>query len=195
MRFGTQNRAVEFRSGSSHRDLSGKISLAAIGFGCSRFNTVGHLIPITEALFPVRYTQSPQEALSSWGVDTKDLGISVGNDQAVLLYGRSLFPRFYRPGDGEQGSNWVAYAPLEFCHMGFELISADAITPVVVMLDRPPVNFPNRTDAVILAVPASAEVKGKQVNYMAAKWIVLNTDPVVVVRGLENPPEQCRLKP
>jgi hypothetical protein len=79
--------------------------------------------------------------------------------------------------------------------MGFELIDTDQIGAVLVTLDRPPASFPNREDALVIGKETTVEVKGKQIPVLVADWVVLKTKPVTIVKGLDGPPEHCRLKP
>ncbi len=166
---------------------------------CIGFVTIGSVIPLTEAIYQQRYPpvtpESVTRLMEEWGANDPQLLAEINSNEVTLRYGRELFPRFYRPGDGEQGSKWAAYAPYDFCRMGFELIDTDRIGAVVVTLDRPPAYFPSRMDAVVVGEETTGLVKGKPEPLFAAKWIVLHTDPVTIVRGLDTPPDRCRLKP
>ena len=75
--------------------------------------------------------------MEEWGANNPQLLADINSGGENLRYGRELFPRFYRPGDGELGSKWAAYAPYDYCRMGFEFIDTDQIGAVVVTLDRP----------------------------------------------------------
>lgn len=166
---------------------------------CLGLVLLGAIIPITESLFPQRYqlitNATAPKVLADWGVTDPELLAAAGQDGRVIRLGRELFPRFYRPGVGEQGSNWAAYAPLDECRMGFELIDTEQIGAVLVMLDRPPAYFPNRADALVIGLETTVEVKGKSVPVLMADWVVLHTNPVTVVKRLDAPAEHCRLKP
>ncbi len=169
-----------------------KLTLAAI-----LLLMVGSFIPLVESVFPERYqplnTDSAKELMASWQVTDRN-GMLGSVDDPVILYGRELFPRFYKPGVGEQGSNWVAYAPLDFCRMGFVMVGADGISQVIVTLDKPPQMFPNRMDAIVIGTKSEAEVNGKMIEFTSARWIILHTSPVTIVEGLTEPPQKCRLK-
>ncbi len=159
---------------------------------------VGSLIPITEMVFPKRYEALTRAdiptLLKDWGVDPAAAKTLLAEPDVTFIYGRELYPRYYRPGDGEMGSNWVAYAPLDFCRMGFVITGPAGIDQAVVMLDRPPRSFPNRSDTLVLGRISSAEVRGKPVEYLQADLIILRGNPPVVVEGLREAPARCRLQ-
>ncbi len=159
---------------------------------------VGSLIPITEEVFPQRYKEVTREnipvLLKSWGVKPDQIEALLADPQVVFRYGRELYPRFYKPGVGEGGSNWVAYAPLDFCRMGFVLTGQAGIDQVLVTLERPPQVFPNRADTLVIGKPASALVRGKEVEYIQALGIIQPGQPAVIVEGLTEAPAKCRLQ-
>lgn len=170
-----------------------KLSLTAI-----LILLVGAWIPLTEAIFPQKYTRIEAaqlgEVLTDWVVDPNAIQTTATQSDAVILFGRELYPRFYKPGVGEAGSNWVAYAPLDFCRMGFVLIGPDDIAQVIVTLDKPPLYFPNRSDVIVVGIKTTADVKEQPIEYIQAKWIIFKGNPSVIVEGLESPPDKCRLK-
>jgi hypothetical protein len=157
---------------------------------------VGSFIPLTERVFQQQYqtlnTTQLRDKLKTWNVDPTRATELAANSQTVILFARELYPRFYKLGLGEGGSNWAAYAPLDFCRMGFVTVGSDGIHQVIVTLARPPKNFPSRSDAIVLGQKASAEVNGKPVEYIRAELIVLKGPPPVIVNGLDSPPDTCR---
>ncbi len=159
---------------------------------------IGSFIPITEQVFPKKYqafTSAEIPALvKQWGVDPTMVVDLLADSGVTYVYGRELYPRFYKPGIGEMGSNWVAYAPLDFCRMGFVMSGPAGIDQVLVTLDRPPQVFPNRSDTLAVGRIATGYVRGKAVEYLHADLIIQPGNPPVVIEGQKEPPVRCRLQ-
>jgi hypothetical protein len=159
---------------------------------------IGSIIPVTEGVFPTRYKPLARDEvptiLKSWGVDPALAKNLLADPAVTYVFGRELYPRFYRPDDGEMGSNWVAYAPLDFCRMGFVMTGPAGIDQVLVTLARPPQNFPNRSDTLALGRVTTGYVRGKAVEYLHADLIIQPGNPPVILEGLNEPPARCRLQ-
>jgi hypothetical protein len=69
----------------------------------------GAILPIGENLYPEIY---PPEAPPAW-VEAVGLGESIEDTGYVLVHGRTLFPRYYLPGEGEAGSTYRTLYPLD----------------------------------------------------------------------------------
>ncbi len=180
-------------SGSNGRLFTGRGVLLA-----AELLLIGSLIPITEAVFPLRYEMVNKEnlpqLLDRWGVQPDQIESILSDTDIEIRYGLELYPRFYKPGIGEGGSNWVAYAPLDFCRMGFVMTGPQGVDQVLVMLERPPKVFPSRADTLVIGKPASALVRGKPIDYIQALWIIQPGEIPVVIKGLTEPPQKCRLQ-
>jgi len=159
---------------------------------------IGSLIPITEAVFPQRYeiitSDTLPALLRTWGVKPDQLEKIIAEPDMVIRYGLELYPRFYKPGIGEAGSTWASYAPLDFCRMGFVVTGPQGVEQVLVMLDRPPKVFPSRADTLVIGKRASALVRGKPIEYIQALWIIQPGESPVIIEGLIEPPQKCRLQ-
>jgi hypothetical protein len=175
-----------------------KLSMRSIGLAAMGLLLIGGIIPITESVFPQKYESLTRSdlirVLREWSVDPNAAKELLADPQVTFAYGRELYPRFYRPGIGEMGSTWVAYAPLDFCRMGFVITGPAGVDQVLVTLDRPPKVFPNRADTLVLGRMAFALVRGKSVEYLQAEMIIQPGNPPVVIEGLKEPPERCRLQ-
>lgn len=180
---------------------SGSEKVSALKFAVAGLSLllVGALIPITEHVFPNRYAQvdaaGAQQLLQRWSVDASQAASMLSDPESVVVYGREMYPRFYKPGVGEGGSSWASYASLNFCRMGFVMVTNNGIRQVLVMLDRPPASFANRSDALVIGKKTSLMVKDRPVEVVQAQWIVLKGTPPVVVTGLDSAPEKCRMQP
>jgi hypothetical protein len=157
---------------------------------------LGSFIPITEHLFPQRYPQDANatlQAVLKTNVDNaKEINALIALPGEEVIHGRELYPRYYRPGVGEGGSSWAAYAPLDFCRMGFLVVDSSSVEQVIVTVDHAPEIFPNRVDAFVIGKRATALVRGKPVEYLQADAIYLQTDPPVFLRGLSELPATCK---
>jgi hypothetical protein len=157
---------------------------------------LGSFIPITEHLFPQRYSQDANAALEAVlktnADNAKEISSLLAQPGTEVIHGRELYPRYYRPGVGEGGSSWAAYTPLDFCRMGFLVVDAGGIQQVIITVDHAPGVFPNRADAFVIGKRATAQVRGKPVEYLQADAIYLQTDPPVFLRGLSEAPATCK---
>jgi hypothetical protein len=149
-------------------------------FAAAAVLLVGAIIPLTELAYPQRY--GPIDAallpglLKSWGVAQ-----SISATDSQILYGRELYPRYYQPGTGEQGSNWVAFSPQDYCRMGFIVMGTDGVHQVIVRVNKPPEGFGNRADVVVLGKNAEGLVRGQSVVYVDAQTIILRDSSGVKV--------------
>jgi len=138
----------------------------------------GAAIPISEALIPRRYAHlTAQEALAAMRrlelppqqrAELDVLDRLVDDGKAVVVWGRALYPRFYRSGRGiTAGSPSPLTAPLAYNRLTFRLVGEQRVD-VVLPLEKPPADFPNAADA--FAVGCLAD------NYLSAfQVVVLNS--------------------
>jgi hypothetical protein len=106
---------------------------------------------IVDAAVPQRY-----ESLA--GSDVLDSLISFDNEEiqrflelnnATVVEGRALYPRFYRTGDGEPGEDWVAFMERDFPRLGFFLIGSEKVS-VIMPMDKSPEIFPHAADVIVV---------------------------------------------
>lgn len=115
----------------------------------------GAAAPILERAIPTRYTAAHQaemlqELFNSPLLSSEDRSAlqEVIDQGGVVLAGRSLYPRFYRFGEGEPGTNNpLSSAP--YRRIGFYL--AGPVSSVVILPDqRQPAYFPNGADVLVI---------------------------------------------
>jgi hypothetical protein len=123
------------------------------------FLVLGLAVPFSERAFPELYpvetqVQVASEILSSpslqnSGVDSKALSSFLNSENAVLVHGRALYPRYYYSGQGELGNGWAALKMREGGRFTFLVIQADGMRQVMLRLSKPPANFPNASSVLI----------------------------------------------
>jgi len=124
------------------------------------FLLAGASIPLAERAFPVRYPAADHaqlavrilasRAVRESGADLDALQAFLASDQAVVLYGRALYPRFYYSGQGELGNGWPAYAIREGSRLSFLMVKGDGMDQVLLRMGEPPKRFPNAADALVV---------------------------------------------
>ena len=124
------------------------------------FLLAGASIPLAERAFPVRYPAAERaqlagrilasRAVRESGADLNALQAFLASDDAVVMYGRALYPRFYYSGQGELGNGWPAYAIREGSRLSFLMVKGDGMDQVLLRLEEPPKRFPNAADALVV---------------------------------------------
>lgn len=118
----------------------------------------GAAAPILESAVPARYTAARQEQMlagllssSLLTCDDRAALQTVINQDGVVLAGSGLYPRFYRSGEGEPGTN-NPFSSAPYRRVGFYL--AGPISSAVVLPDqRQPDFFPNGADVLLIGCP------------------------------------------
>ena len=127
---------------------------------------VGMSLPLTELAFPKKYLPLTQEQLSV------TLGVTP-LDGEVIVYGRAVYPRYYRSGEGEPGTAKLGYEPNEQARLVFWLVGPEPGL-VIFPLDTAPEFFPSASDVWIMgnvdgdalyARIVKVEADGKSVIY------------------------------
>jgi hypothetical protein len=103
---------------------------------------VSGFLPITESIFPQKYSpKSQQEIVGQIGVQL--------NAGEVALYGRAIYPRYYKSGDGEPATDKLGYKPSKQARLVFYLIGPNQEL-VIFDLDKTPDFFPNTSDVFMI---------------------------------------------
>jgi hypothetical protein len=99
-------------------------------------------LPVTEFAFPNRYPPLAQEVI------TQRLGVQLEPGETAL-YGRAIYPRYYKSKDGEPGTAKLGYEPSEQARLVFYLVGpADEL--VIFNLKEAPGFFPNASDVYMV---------------------------------------------
>jgi hypothetical protein len=103
---------------------------------------IGVFLPITESIFPQKYPPKSQaEIAQTTGVQP--------NAGEVALYGRALYPRYYKSRDGEPGTDKLGYKPVKQARLVFYLIGPNREL-VIFNLEKTPDFFPNTADVFMI---------------------------------------------
>jgi hypothetical protein len=110
------------------------------------------LIPVfVDGLVPQRYDRKSKKvllvSLSLYG--EKEIDHFVADENAVVVEGRALYPRYYRAGEGEPGGGWAAFAERDYDRLGFSLIGAER-GGVIMPMEEPPGTFPHASDVIVV---------------------------------------------
>jgi hypothetical protein len=130
-------------------------------------------IPITERFIPDRYQDHDvqvvlsnlieQGSSSSSEINSGILQDFLRQTNAVALFGRGLYPRFYPSGQGHPDPNWPSYKPREYDRLGFILLGPQRES-VLFRTQKPPAYFPNAADILVVGC--------NQKDYIVAHLIV-----------------------
>ena len=117
---------------------------------------LGTLIPLLEFLPPTRYSDAalPINPAEICGLD----------EDATVIQGRALYPRFYGIDEGYGWGVWAAYNHYPFARVGF-LVAGPENMNVILPLDEAPAVFPHAEDVFVI---------GKhEEGYLLAQAIIL----------------------
>ncbi len=99
-------------------------------------------LPVTEFAFPNRYPALAQAAIAQ-RLDTQ---LEPGE---MALYGRAIYPRYYKSGEGEPGTAKLGYEPSKQARLVFYLVGP-AKELVIFNLKETPGFFPNGSDVYMV---------------------------------------------
>lgn len=120
---------------------------------------IGSIFPVTEVLFPRRYTPlTDQEALEMYRAAISSgeavgapplevLDAFLGQEEAQVVYGRGLYPRYLRSGLGFGGNNLV-YNPAPYSRLVWQMVGTyDGLVELPLL--NAPAFFPNTADVLV----------------------------------------------
>ncbi len=103
---------------------------------------VSGFLPITESIFPQKYLPKSQVEIA------QPIGVQP-NAGEVALYGRAIYPRYYKSGDGEPGTDKLGYKPSKQARLVFYLIGPNQQL-VIFNVEKVPDFFPNASDVFMI---------------------------------------------
>ncbi len=169
-----------------------------ISFGIILLLAAGSFIPLTELLFSrLSYAKtnpadtSPQDVMSRLDVDEgqkQQMLNYLDAPNTVVRYGLELYPRFYPSNEGEAGSYWAAYSPMDSCRMGFILLEQEKMSQAFIYLKNPPEEFPSRQKAILIG----ENVGNESTDIIKVKYVLLEGEEPILIEGLDNPIPNCR---
>lgn len=124
------------------------------------FFLLGAITPGVEWFIPQRYPlvdprlifdKFKQDPLVSQGEGVKDhLKELSSQKNSTALWGRALYPRFYKIGQGEPGSGWMAYKAKDYARLGFMMVTPSGDYQVILPVETSPQSFPNGSDVMLV---------------------------------------------
>jgi hypothetical protein len=127
-------------------------------------------IPLAERLIPERYPPGAVQttlAAEASAIDPAALQDFLSGENAVILVGRAMYPRFYPAGDGIPRAGWPSYATRDYPRLGFVLVGPQT-TPVVWPGEQPPLYFPNGSDVLVVGCERADHIEARLVALLDA---------------------------
>ena len=146
---------------------------------------MGAAVPIAERLVPTNDFENITSTAKETFVQTKTLSSAQINsflqqDNAVLLSGLALYPRYYTP----DSRIYMADLPINFAYLNFTLINNGA-QPIVLPLQNNPVDIPHTATVSVLGCKAN--------GYISAWAVVIHSQSPQVLSRVPNVPLACPL--
>jgi hypothetical protein len=124
------------------------------------FLAAGASLPLSEKVFPQRYPRaSPERILEeiesslpdekTGGFDAACFRKILAGNEAGIIQGRALYPRYYAPGDGEAFTDAGGYKVVDEGRLVFEM-AGQADQRVVFPVSRQPEFFPHASDVALI---------------------------------------------
>ena len=121
---------------------------------------IGAILPVSERVFPrvfsIQWTNTqraakwlPQGSLEKAGLQVGDLAAFLKDENATVLVGRVLYPRFYPANKGEP-DRLSPYSNRPYPRLVFEMIGPNQDQGVVLPMAKSPASFSQGIDAVVL---------------------------------------------
>jgi len=112
-------------------------------------------------------------------ISVKSFDRFLEQEQAVVLYGRGLYPSYMPVNVGELNYFFLAFAPRPYKRLVFQLIGPEEIG-VVLPLSSPPKTFPNATDVIVIGCNVRNGYISLLPGYVDALVVVLKSNPPVI---------------
>lgn len=137
-------------------------------------------LPVAQAVIPVRYPLQTKEQLLAVYPNTPKLPTALEMDKflsqknAVAVYGRALYPRFYDAGGGLRSTGWASFIARDYNRVGFYVVGATS-GDVVLPLAQPPASFPHASDVRIFGCLREPNANNRR--YIQA-WVVIINETI-----------------
>lgn len=155
------------------------------------FLFAGSLLPLSEKLFPQRYSARSQDELltvleqdgylKEMGLD-KAIVVSAAEQwpSLTVVDGRALYPRFFLENKGLP-KNQYPYGALDYPRLGFTVLGPQGITVVVLPKDKTDY-FPNASNVIVLGCKEADKLDALAVVVMDEKKVVYVRQPEAVLQ-------------
>jgi hypothetical protein len=153
------------------------------------FALVGGLIPLSQHIHSIRYTQKdtaqlindldrflPQAGLDREMVET----FLRENEKATILQGRALYPRFFHQGSGFR--SWEPYSKKEYPRTILVVLGPKPDFDQIVLTGSPPSYLPNASDVIVLGCS-----QGEQFFSIHALLVVLPNEQIIYQADPDRP--------
>lgn len=144
-------------------------------------------IPIAERFIPKRYedynaqvvlsTLFKQDFWLSSGINSSTVENFLQQSNAVALFGRGLYPRFYSSGQGEPDRSWPSYKRREYDRLGFILLGPDRQS-VILRTQKPPAYFPNASDIFVFGCAQEDYIDAYVIVFLDSSNEILMRSPL-----------------
>jgi len=168
----------------SHPAPSYKKSLAMFGFP---FFVIALGLVAGHRLFPLFYpSKSTQELLqqyqsSSYTISNgefESLQSFLQKDGATIVYGKALYPVYFKANEGLVNFNWPSFAPQPYSRLAFYLIGPQSMS-VNLPMESPPASFPDGASVIVIG----CKIEAGDINALSV--LVVDNTPLVY----QNKPE------
>ena len=156
----------------------------------------GSLIPLSEGLFPKRYSEKTKTEIidmlsnSKWAKDNPNRYESIIHigleDSTFVLWGKALYPRFYPANVGiTSGSPNALTRIRDYNRLSFLFISEHS-RYILLPINEPPPQFPNGSDVIVIGCNAGDHISAylaayaDESSYENKKWSVITQDVAAI---------------
>jgi hypothetical protein len=154
---------------------------------------VGSLAPLSEKLFPPRYTgfdipgalQERETQIEKAGLDPEQLSAFLKSQGAEALLGRTLYPRSYKMGQGEVSFYFYPFTNMDFPRTGFFLIGPHGQDNII-LPGGTPQYLPHTADALVIGC--------REKNYVDALLVIVLDDSNVLYTRSPMPELTCPMQ-
>lgn len=156
------------------------------------FFAVSATLPVMERAIPNRYANmSLEHVLTSleeqgWlgqtGLTRSEIQSYLGQEGAVALIGRGLYPRFFDAHRGENETGWPERVPTDVSRLGFHLAGEERAF-IFLPMNEAPSYFPNASDVLVLGC--------LEARYILADRVVILADPSIALPDSHAPLASC----
>jgi hypothetical protein len=151
-------------------------------FGVILFG-IGMIPLLVEIVVPVRYVDKTEDELIASVIQNSGVEIRsiMDRENATVVQGRALYPRFFKDGSGEPGSGWPAFSVRDFDRVGFIVISGSNRFHVIMPMEEPPLYFPNASDVIVVGCQVDDYIDAGVI------YIIGNTNHILERSNLASP--------
>lgn len=151
------------------------LSWSRLGILTLCFALINLSLPITQSLIPVRYPPlTKQQLLAAYPQNSKlptaaEMGTFLEQKNAVVFYGRALYPRFFAAGTGLHSTGWASFIARDYSRLGFYVVGpfpGDVVLP----LAQSPAIFPHAADVRVFGCLRDADANNRR---FVQAWVVI----------------------